>query len=481
MLKIDPLKQATPLRETAALQTSPWGWAIGSLSLSILLSSMGTSIANVGLPALAQAFGAPFQAVQWVVIAYLLAITTLIVSVGRLGDLVGRKRLLLAGIALFTLASVVCGISPWLWLLIAARALQGLGAAVMMALTMAFVGQTVPKAKTGSAMGLLATMSAIGTALGPSLGGALVSEFGWPALFLINVPMGILTFVLAWRHLPMDRRALAHLPPGFDHLGAFLLALTLAAYALAMTTGRSHWEALNYALLGAATLGVGAFVWVQATAGSPLIHLALFRNRALCASLAMNALVSTVMMATLVVGPFYLARGLGLATSMVGAVMSVGPLISVFGGVVSGRMVDRWGTSRITLAGLVAMTLGALALCNIPAALGIAGYVTGIAILTPGYQLFQSANNTAVMVDVQADQRGLISGLLTLSRNLGLVTGASVMGAVFAFAAQTADISTAAPQSIARGMHFTFAMAAVLTSMALALAMAAYRTARIGR
>src|SRR5437764_13463624 len=114
-------------------------WALASLSLSMLLSSLGTSIANVGLPALAQAFDASFQEVQWIVLAYLLAITTLIVSAGRLGDITGRRRLLLAGIFLFTMASVLCGFAPTLWLLIAARALQGLGAATMMALTMAFV------------------------------------------------------------------------------------------------------------------------------------------------------------------------------------------------------------------------------------------------------------------------------------------------------------------------------------------------------
>ena len=113
----------------------------------MLLSSLGTSIANVGLPTLAQAFNASFQEVQWIVLAYLLAITTLIVSVGRLGDIIGRRRLLLAGIFLFTVASVLCGVAPTLWLLIAARAAQGLGAAIMMALTMAFVGETVPKAR----------------------------------------------------------------------------------------------------------------------------------------------------------------------------------------------------------------------------------------------------------------------------------------------------------------------------------------------
>ena len=125
-------------------------WALGSLSLSMLMPSLDTSIANAALPTLALAFSASFQAVQWIVLAYLLAITTLIVSVGRLGDIVGRRRLLLAGLLLFTAASVLGGVAPTLWLLIAARVAQGLGAAIMMALTMAFVGETVPKAKTGS-------------------------------------------------------------------------------------------------------------------------------------------------------------------------------------------------------------------------------------------------------------------------------------------------------------------------------------------
>ncbi|RUU12172.1 MFS transporter, partial [Mesorhizobium sp. USDA-HM6] len=145
--------------------------ALTSLSLAMLLSSLSTSIANVALPTLATAFAASFPAVQWVVLAYLLAITSMIVSVGRLGDLVGRRLLLIAGLTLFSAASLAAALAPTLPLLIAARAAQGLGAAVMMALTIAIVGETVPKERTGSAMGLLGTMSAVGTALGPSLGG----------------------------------------------------------------------------------------------------------------------------------------------------------------------------------------------------------------------------------------------------------------------------------------------------------------------
>ena len=186
-------------------QTPSVTWALLSLSLSMLLSSLGTSIANVGLPTLAQAFGASFQAVQWIVLAYLLAITTLIVSVGRLGDLTGRRRLLLGGIVLFTLASILSGAAPTLWLVIAARAAQGLGAAVMMALTMAFVGDTVPKERTGSAMGLLGTMSAIGTALGPSLGGVLIAGAGWRAIFLVNVPLMVAAIIAGVLVLPESR------------------------------------------------------------------------------------------------------------------------------------------------------------------------------------------------------------------------------------------------------------------------------------
>ncbi|MDB5221296.1 MAG: major facilitator superfamily 1 [Myxococcaceae bacterium] len=426
----------------------------------MLLSSLGTSIANVGLPTLARAFNASFQQVQWIVIAYLLASTTVVVSVGRLGDITGRRRLLLAGILLFTAASVGCGVAPTLWLLIAARAAQGLGAAIMMALTMAFVGETVPKAQIGSTMGLLGTTSAIGTALGPSLGGVLISGIGWRAIFLVNVPLGLLTFVLAYRHLPVDRRIPTTNRAGFDNLGTLLLALTLGAYALAMTIGqRGHFGALNVALLLGAGCGVGLFVLAEARVASPLIRLAMFRDSGLTASLAMSALVSTVMMATLVVGPFYLSRALGLEPVSVGLVLSVGPLVAALTGMPAGRLADRFGAQRTTIAGLTGMAAGCFLLSMMPAALGVTGYVVPIALVTVGYALFQTANNTAVMADVDPHQRGVVSGLLNLSRNLGLVTGASVMGAVFAFS----------------GMRVTFVVAALLILGALAIAVGSRR------
>ena len=181
----------------------------------------------------------------------------------------------------------------------------------MMALTMALVGDAVPKERTGSAMGLLGSTSAVGTALGPSLGGVLIASLGWQAIFLVSVPLGVIALVLAQRQLPADRRTSTNVRAGFDLAGTLLLALTLAAYALAMTMGRGRFGLVNIVLLAAAALGVGLFVLVEARAASPLIRLARFRDPVLSASLAMSALVSTVMMATLVVGPFYLARAAG--------------------------------------------------------------------------------------------------------------------------------------------------------------------------
>lgn len=457
--------------------------ALAGLSLAVLLSSLSTSIANVALPNLAQAFAASFQEVQWVVLAYLLAITTLIVGVGRLGDIIGRRRLLLGGIVLFTAASVLSGLASTLWLLIAARAVQGLGAAIMMALAMAFVGETVPKEKTGSAMGLLGTMSAIGTALGPTFGGMLIAGFGWPAIFLINVPLGVVTLFFAYRYLPIDRQQAktdrAGVDTGFDTAGTLLLVVTLAAYALAVTAsphnGRGSFGALNLGLLLAAVAGLGLFVLAETKAASPLIRLAMFRNPVLGAGFAMSTLVTTVVMATLVVGPFYLSGALLLDAASVGLVMSSGPLVAALTGVPAGRSVDRFGAQCVSIVGLVGMALGCALLPMLPTGFGVPGYIAPLVVITAGYALFQAANNTAVMTAILPEQRGVISGMLNLSRNLGLITGASVMGAVFAFGSGATDITAARPEAVAIGMRLTFAVAAALIVVALVIAAGARR------
>lgn len=441
--------------------------ALIGLSLTMLMPSLATSTANVALPDLARSFAASFQAVQWIVISYLLTITALIVTVGRLGDIMGRRRLLLVGTAIFAVGSLASGVSPSLEFLIAARVVQGSGAAIMMALTMAMVGAVVPPSRTGSAMGLLGTMSAVGTTLGPATGGLLIAWAGGKAIFLLNVPLAILALLVLFRTLPGDNPFRASSPASIDFLGMGLLMAALIAYAMAMTLGRGQLGVMNIAALVVAFALSAAFVMVEASARSPMVKMELFRNRPLVTGLSANMIVSTVMMATLIVGPFYLTKVMALTPATAGIILAIGPLIAAIAGIPAGRLVDRFGAERATLGGLAALTMGAVALSVVPSAFGVAGYVVPIVTLTTGYALFQAANNTGIMAGSGNAERGVVAGIVNLSRNLGLVTGSSAMGAIFVWGTAAHDIMTASPEAITRGMHATFTVAAVLIAMSL--------------
>lgn len=398
--------------ETHASARSISGLTI-ALALSVLLASLGTSIANIALPTLVQAFSAPFAQVQAVVVAYLAALTISVVIAGRLGDYFGLKPMLVSGLAIFAVASVMCAVASSLWLLVGARAVQGIGAAFMMTLAMALMRQTASEARVGRAMGLLGTVSALGTALGPSLGGLLIPVTGWRGVFWVQVPLAVLALVLA---IAMLREA-----PGKEK-----------------------------------TLSAG--LWRSVL------------NRSLAPNLLVNVLVAAVMMTTLVVGPFYLGLGLGLEEALVGVVMAIGPVISIVSGVPAGRLVDAWGSGRALAVGLALLAAGAFLLAVLPNMIGVAGYVLSIVVLTPGYQLFQAANNTAALAEVPKDRRGTVSGLLALSRNTGLIAGASVMGAVFAYGVGTGDFSYAKPAAIAMGMQLTFLLAGGMMIVAIGVA-----------
>lgn len=454
-------------------------WRLASLALPTGLASLGVSIANVSLPTLGNAFSASFQEVQWVVIAYLLAVTTMIVSAGRLGDVFGPRRVLLAGVMVFTLASGLCALAQSLPMLILARAGQGFGAAILTALALAMVRETMPAERTGRAMGVLGTLSAIGTALGPSLGGSLISIGGWRAIFVLMVPLGIASFLLGLFCLPADRDRQANpRKEGLDVPGMFFLGVALAAYSLAMTVDGSLFAPATLGLIAATLVSAGLFLLVEQRTEAPLLRLAALRDRALSAGLIANILVASVLMATLVVGPFYLIRVLGLSEAIAGAVLSFGPAMSIVSGIPAGRIVDRFGARPVMLTGLSGIAIGSFALAILPQHLGLGGYLLAIAILTPGYQMFQAANNTAVMMGASATERGAISGLLGLSRNLGLLSGTALMGAIFACSSGFRTVATASADALARGFTVTFLVAGGLALLALGILAGGTRTTR---
>ncbi|MBS7780560.1 MFS transporter [Acidovorax sp. CCYZU-2555] len=388
---------------------------MAALAGSILLASLGISIAAVALPTLSRAFAASVEQVQWVMLAYLLAVTATIVPAGRLGDLHGHRRVLMAGIALFTLASAAAALAPGLGWLTAARVAQGLGAAVLMSLPMSLAKGLVAQERMGAAMGLLGTMSAIGTALGPSVGGLLIGSCGWRAAFALLTVLGAGLLALAWAALPAAR--------------------------------------------------------ANAAAARAPLALGLLRDRAVATPLAMNLLVGAVMMATLVVGPFFLAFGLGLTEAQTGLVMAAGPIAAALSGVPAGRLTDRLGTQACLRAGLALATAGLCGFALLPAVMGVPGYVLALMLVTPGFQLFLAGNNTAMMRAAPEAHKGLLSGLLGLSRNLGFMLGAALLPLLFSALLGADGLARSSRQALGQAFATTFLVAAGLCLLSLLLAL----------
>ena len=274
--------------------------------------------------------------------------------------------------------------------------------------------------------------------------------------------MGALTWLLSWRILPADRPRHGPAAP-FDGQGALWLALALVCYALA---GAAGFTLSGLAWLAAMLLATAGLVWRQGRAPAPLIPLPLLRHPALRAGLLGSLLVSTVMMATLVVGPFYLTFALGLTPGKLGLAVALGPLAAALASAPAGRLVDRFGAPRVAGGGLCGLAVGAALLALLPLSSGLAGYLLPIVSMTVSYALFQTANNTAVMQCAAPQQRGVLAGLLNVSRNLGLTSGAALMGALFAWGVGNSDMAHATPEAVAAGMRLTFAVAVLMVGLA---------------
>lgn len=453
--------------------------ALAALALSMLLASLGVSVSTITLPVLAREFQAPMHYVQWVILAYLLSLTATVVIGGRLGDVLGKRPVFLAGLALFAAASALSGLAPSLEMLIAARAMQGLGGAILMALPLAIARETVGKDLMGTAMGLLGTMSAVGTALGPTLAGILIAWSGWRLAFPVMAAGGLAALAFSAVAIPSDQNTGARNWRRVDIPGACVLALTLICFSLAMTGGRSGFESQQVALAAAAFASGGIFALVESRRYHPLVALYVLREQGLAGGLAANILVSAVMMTTLVVSPFFLTLGLGLDEVQAGLVLSVGPAVAALSGVPAGHLVDRFGAQPVALFGLGQIAAALTGLALLPHMLGVAGYVLPLVLLTPGFQLFLAANNTALMLVSGENQRGMVSGLLGLSRNLGFMAGASVMMALFAAAAGTRQIVDAPAAIVGRAFTVTFLAGVAMTACACLITIASLRRRNI--
>lgn len=457
---------------------------LSAVAMGIFLATIDSSIVNVALPTLGEALATDFATVQWVVLAYLLTITTLQAVVGRLADMYGRKRLYNAGFVVFTLGSLACGLSPTASWLIGFRVVQGVGAALILALGLAIVTEAFPPGERGRALGIAGSIVSVGIVTGPTLGGLIIENLSWHWIFFVNVPIGILGTYLVWRNVPST------IPPGrqaFDFGGAATLCAAMLGLLLALTNGQQAGFA-NPQTIGLFVFGLfflGVFILIEARHPHPVIDPALFRSRLFRVNLFTGFMVFLGIGGSSILIPFYLELVLRYNVQQVGFLLAVMPIALGITAPISGTLSDRLGTRPISSLGLVAILAGFLALATLRTDTTAVGFMLRYVLIGVGIGMFQSPNNVAMMSSAPRERLGVASGLLAITRSLGQTVGIAVLGAFWAamvFRTEGAPVAggaaaaTAAAQTA--GLRAVSLATAALTALGLVVALLAWRTER---
>lgn len=455
--------------------------AVGS---GMFLSTVDGSIVNLALPTLSRTFDSSFAVVQWVVLAYLLTISTLLLSVGRLGDMIGKKPIYITGFVVFTIGSMLCGIAPTVYWLIAFRVVQGIGAVMIVALGLAILTEAFPASERGRALGIGGSIVSIGIVVGPVLGGLIIGAFSWRWIFYVNVPVGIVGTLLAVRYVPGIN------PAGkqrFDYWGAITLFISLFSLLTALTWGQD----LGFAdrrillLLANGLLFAVLFVAIEWRASQPMIDLRLLRNGQFSVGLVTGFITFVAIAGTTLLLPFYLENVLGYETSQVGILLAVVPLSMGVTAPIAGSLSDRFGTRVMTVIGLAIMVVGYYMLSTLNAETGAVAYVLRFLPIGIGMGIFMSPNNSAIMGSAPQGQLGVVSGTLAATRTVGQTTGVALLGALWAGRALYYSVSEpaggatgASAEAQAAALQDTFLVTMVMMTAALLLAVVAWRRGR---
>lgn len=455
-------------------------WLIlGAVSLALFMGTVDSTIVNVALPTMVADFGTNFPTIQWVVLAFLLGLSVLMLSVGRLADMLGKKRIFLLGLVIFTIGSVFCGLSQTVYVLIGARVVQSVGAAMLLALGVAIVTETWPPEERGKALGFSSGVISLGIVVGPTVGGLLISVLTWHWIFFVNVPLGLLALAAVWRYVPPLQPKSSH--ERFDFLGAAVFAIALLALLLGLTIGQTigFGDARILGLFGLAAAALVLFVAIERRVPFPMVDLSLFRNIQFSLNLATGALTFVAIAAVVFLLPFYLELALSLPVFQIGLLLASTPVVLAVLGPLSGSLSDRFGTRPVSVIGLTILVLGYLVASTMDTATTPWGFILRMLLIGVGMGVFQSPNNSAIMGAAPRHRLGIASGMLSITRTLGQTTGIALLGALFAsavsnYAGRPTDISVASPAAIADALHDQFLLVAGLVGIGLALSLLAW-------
>jgi DHA2 family multidrug resistance protein-like MFS transporter len=399
-------------------------WAILTIALGLVMAVMDGAIANVALPTIARDLDASPAFSIWIVNGYQLAITISLLPLASLGEIIGYRRVYLAGLALFTLASLFCALSHTLLLLTVARIVQGFGAAGIMSVNAALVRFTYPRALLGRGIGINALVVAISAAVGPTVAAAILAVGTWPYLFAVNIPIGIAAFALGWRYLP-------HAPRGshaFDWQSAVLSAITFGV-GIAAIDSVGHGEALYLCLaeFGIAAVAGVLLVFRQTHMVSPLLPVDLLRIPIFALSIGTSIASFCGQMLAFVAIPFYLESRFGYSAVQIGLLITPWPIGVAFAAPLAGRLLERYPAGLLGGIGLVLFAAGLGTLALLPADPSIADVIWRMALSGAGFGLFQTPNNRTMIAAAPRERSGGASGMLGTARLLGQTTGAALV------------------------------------------------------
>ena len=390
--------------------------------MSTFMATLDSSIVNVALPQMARALDVDTAQIQLVVTSYLIVIVGIILIFGKLGDMLGKTRIFTFGIAMFTLGSLLCGIGSSFPVLIGARIIQAVGAAATMANNQGIITQVFPATERGKALGLTGTSVALGSLVGPGLGGIIVGAASWEYIFLINVPVGVVVLFFAIKLLPRSNKKVTD---RLDILGAalFMFSIVPLFVALGQVPSLGFTNPLILSAFVVSVLSFIAFIVVEQKRENPLISLSIFKNKLFSLSIFCAFITFVGLFCNSIIQPFYLQDVMNYAPEQAGLIMMIFPLVLSVLAPVSGHVSDKIGSELLTFIGLLLISLGLFLMSTLTEQSSLMTMVIFIVILSAGMGLFQSPNNSLIMSTVGRHQLGIAGSINALVRNMGMVCG----------------------------------------------------------
>jgi EmrB/QacA subfamily drug resistance transporter len=445
------------------------------VAFGTFMSALDASIVNIALPVMSKYYNVSLTTVEWVILSYLITITSLLLTFGKLGDLYGHKKIFNIGLIIFTLGSLFCALSPSIAILIAARLLQAVGAGMLMSMGPAIITINTPAKERGKSLGAIAVSVSIALILGPVIGGMLTSYFGWQSIFYINLPIGIATLIWAISILPVSK--LPEKNP-FDFTGAIILFLSLIAIISPLSfADKVGWKNpyIIFSLAAGAVL-LAVFFIVEYKIKYPMLDLALFKNRLFTTANISLMLNFIAQYSITLIMPFYLIQLRGFEPSKAGLLLIAAPAVVLIIAPLAGFLADKTDTRFISSAGMLFSSAGLFLISTLKANTNIALMVFYYAIIGFGIGFFQTPNNSAIMGSVQPNCRGVASSMIATMRNLGMVLGVAISGSIFSarmgYLQKTLQLQSLSPeqirvQSFTGALQTTFIVAGILSSIAI--------------